>query len=63
MTLYPEDLEIVPRRLQPGEIAEVSIADVGGKSAELVYATEALFLEAPNWESSVAFVAYLMQRA
>ena len=74
----PEDLEIVPRRLQPGEIAEVWIADVGGKSAELVYATEALLPEAPNWAPDgrrlllrswspdsrrFAFVAYLMQRA
>jgi TolB protein len=49
MTQYPEDLEIVPRRLLPGQIAEVWIADVGGGSAELAYATEALLLEAPNW--------------
>jgi TolB protein len=49
MTQYPEDLEIVPRRLQPGQIAEVWIADVGGGSAELAAATEALLLEAPNW--------------
>ena len=78
MTQYPEDLEIVPRRLQPGEIAEVWIADVGGKSAELVYAIEAPHPEAPNWAPDgrrlllrnwspdsrrFAFVAYLTQRA
>jgi TolB protein len=49
MTPYPEDLEIVPRKLRPGQIAELWIADVDGGSAELVYATEALLLEAPNW--------------
>jgi hypothetical protein len=40
MTQYPEDSEIVPRRLHPGQIAEVWIADVGGGSAELVCAPE-----------------------
>jgi TolB protein len=49
MTPYPEDLEIVPRKLRPGQIAELWIADVDGGSAELVYVTEALLLEAPNW--------------
>jgi TolB protein len=49
MTPYPEDLEIVPRKLRAGQIAELWIADVDGGSAELVYATEALLLEAPNW--------------
>jgi TolB protein len=49
MIEYPDDLEIVPRRLQPGQIAEVWIAEVGGGSVERVYATDALLLEAPNW--------------
>jgi hypothetical protein len=49
MTLYPETWKLCRGGLQPGEIAEVWIADVGGKSAELVYATEALLPEAPNW--------------
>jgi TolB protein len=49
MIEYPDDLEIVPRRLQPGQIAEVWIAEVGGGSVERVYATDDLLLEAPNW--------------
>jgi TolB protein len=49
MIEYPDDLEIVPRRLQPGQIAEVWIAEVGGGSVERVHATDALLLEAPNW--------------
>jgi TolB protein len=49
MIEYPDDLEIVPRRLQPGQRAEVWIADVGGGSADLVYSTDGLLLEAPNW--------------
>jgi TolB protein len=36
----------VPRRLHPGQIAEVWIADVGGGSAELVFANP--LLEAPT---------------
>jgi hypothetical protein len=51
MIEYPDDLEIVPRRLQPGQRSEVWTVEVGGGSAELVYATEALLLEAPNWAS------------
>ena len=47
MTEYPD--EMMPRRLRPGQMAEVWIAEVGGGSAELVYASEALLLEAPNW--------------
>jgi TolB protein len=46
---YPDDLEIVPRRLQPGQRAEVWIADAIAESAERVYATNAVLLEAPNW--------------
>jgi TolB protein len=49
MIEYPDDLEIVPRRLQPGQRAEVWTTEVDGGSAELVYASEALLLEAPNW--------------
>ena len=49
MTEYPDDLEIEPRRLQTGQIAEVWIAEVSGGSAERAYATDALLLEAPNW--------------
>ncbi len=49
MIEYPDDLEIVPRRLQPGQRAEVWIADVGVGSADLVYSTDSLLLEAPNW--------------
>jgi Tol biopolymer transport system component len=49
MTEYPDELEIEPRRLQAGQIAEVWIAEVSGGSARRVYATDALLLEAPNW--------------
>jgi TolB protein len=49
MTEYPDDLEIVPRRLQLGQRAEVWIAEVTDRSAELAYATDTLLLEAPNW--------------
>jgi TolB protein len=49
MTEYPDDLEIVPRRLQLGQRAEVWIAEVTDRSAGLAYATDALLLEAPNW--------------
>ena len=67
MTLYPEDLEIVPRRLQPGEIAEVLIAHVVANRPNCV-PTEALLLEAPNWAPDGrrlrlrSWVAYLMRR-
>ena len=49
MTDYPEDLEMVPRTLQPGQRSEVWIAEVGRDSAELAYSTDTLLLEAPNW--------------
>jgi len=49
MTKDPDDLEIVPRELRPGQRTEVWISEVGAGSAELVYATDALLLEAPNW--------------
>ena len=49
MTKDPDDLEIVPRELQSGQRTEVWIAEVGAGSAELVYATDTLLLEAPNW--------------
>ena len=49
MIEYPDDLEIEPRRLQPGQRTEVWIAAVGDEAAELVFATDTLLLEAPNW--------------
>ena len=49
MIEYPDDLEIVPRRLQAGQRAEVWVADAIAESAEPVYATDAVLLEAPNW--------------
>jgi TolB protein len=49
MIEYPDDLEIVPRRLQAGQRAEVWVADAIAESAEPVYATNAVLLEAPNW--------------
>jgi TolB protein len=49
MTEYADDLEMVPRTLQPGQRSEVWIAEVGHGSAELAYSTDTLLLEAPNW--------------
>jgi TolB protein len=49
VTEYPDDLEIVPRTLQPGQRAEVWIAEVADGSTEVVYPTDTLLLEAPNW--------------
>ena len=49
MTEYPDDLEIVPRRLQLGQRAEVWISEFADRSAEMVYSTATLLLEAPNW--------------
>ena len=40
---------MAPRTLRPGQRAEVWIAEVEGGSAELVYSTNTLLLEAPNW--------------
>jgi TolB protein len=37
------------RRLRPGQRTEVWIAGVDAGSAELVYSTESVLLEAPNW--------------
>jgi TolB protein len=40
---------MAPRTLRPGQRAEVWIAEVAGGSSQLVYATDTLLLEAPNW--------------
>jgi TolB protein len=47
MTDYVHD--VVPRLLQSGQRAEVWIAEAGSGSTELVYSTDSLLLEAPNW--------------
>jgi TolB protein len=47
MTDYLYD--VVPRKLQSGQRAEVWIADAGSGSTKLVYSTDSLLLEAPNW--------------
>jgi TolB protein len=49
MTHYPDDPQMMPRRLQPGQRAEVWIAASHSGSTELVYSTDHLLLEAPNW--------------
>ena len=49
MTGYSDDLGMLPRTLQPGQRADVWIAAVDNRSVELVYSTDALLLEAPNW--------------
>ena len=40
---------MAPRTLRPGQRAEVWIAEVAGGSSQLVYSTDTLLLEAPNW--------------
>jgi TolB protein len=40
---------MLSRRLRPGQRTDVWIADAAGGSRELVYSTDDLLLEAPNW--------------
>jgi TolB protein len=40
---------MAPRTLLPGQRAEVWIAELAGGSSQLVYSTDTLLLEAPNW--------------
>jgi Tol biopolymer transport system component len=40
---------MVHRELRPGQRAEVWVVDVGGGLPELVYSTDEVLLEAPNW--------------
>jgi TolB protein len=49
MTTDVEDPLMVPRKLRPGQRAEVWVVDVGGGIPELVYSTDDVLLEAPNW--------------
>ncbi len=49
MTEYPGDPKIMPRSLQPGQRTELWIVEVGGRPPELVYSTNTVLLEAPNW--------------
>jgi TolB protein len=49
MTENSDDLTMMPRQLQPGQRSEVWIVAVDSESAESVYSTETLLLEAPNW--------------
>jgi TolB protein len=49
MCVYADDSQVMPRRLQPGQRAEVWIAVAESGSTELVYSTDHLLLEAPNW--------------
>jgi TolB protein len=49
MSDYPDDPQMMPRKLQPGQRAEVWIAAADSGSTELVYSTDHLLLEAPNW--------------
>jgi dipeptidyl aminopeptidase/acylaminoacyl peptidase len=49
MTENADDLNLVPRSLQPSQRSEVWIAGVADGSPELVYSTGSLLLEAPNW--------------
>jgi Tol biopolymer transport system component len=48
MTEYPDKPKMLPRSLQPGQRTEVWIGEVGG-SSEVVFSTDAVLLEAPNW--------------
>jgi Tol biopolymer transport system component len=49
MTEFANDLMMVPRQLRPGQRAEVWIADVAGGEPELVFSSDRVLLEAPNW--------------
>ena len=40
---------MLSRKLRPGQRTEVWIAEVANGLTELVYSTDALLLEAPNW--------------
>ena len=40
---------MLSRKLRPGQRTEVWVAEVADGSTELVYSTDALLLEAPNW--------------
>lgn len=44
-----DDPLMVARKLRPGQRAEVWIVDVGGGVPELVFSTDEVLLEAPNW--------------
>ena len=45
-----DEVQLLPtRKLRPGQRTEVWIADAIGGAPELVYASEELLLEAPNW--------------
>jgi TolB protein len=48
-TTSVDDPLMVPRKLRPGQRAEVWVVDVGRGVPELVYSTDAVLLEAPNW--------------
>jgi TolB protein len=49
MSTSVDDPLMVARTLRPGQRTEVWIVDVGGGVPELVYATDDVLLEAPNW--------------
>jgi TolB protein len=49
MTTSVDDPLMVARELRPGQRTEVWVVDVGGGVPELVYSTDELLLEAPNW--------------
>ena len=44
----------MPRSLQPGQRTELWIVEVGGGPPELVYSTNTVLLEAPNWAPTAA---------
>src|SRR6188472_4055526 len=49
MTQPADASSMASRRLRPGQRAEVWIVDVDGGVSELVYSTDEVLLEAPNW--------------
>ena len=49
MTSSVDDPLMAPRKLRPGQRAEVWVADVGRGAPEHIYSTDELLLEAPNW--------------
>ena len=49
MTEFADEPVMVPRQLRPGQRAEVWIAEVDNGAPKLVFSTEDVLLEAPNW--------------
>jgi TolB protein len=49
VTEFADEPVMVPRQLRPGQRAEVWISEVDNRVPKLVFSTEDVLLEAPNW--------------